>query len=73
MNQEKDENLNENGQMILEENKEKKKILLLSIIGEIEGSMRRRRIKTKRQNMIMYCRDWRPLKMTMGWRGCLSC
>ncbi len=37
MNQEKDENLNENGQMILEENKEKKKILLLSIIGEIEG------------------------------------
>lgn len=36
MDKEKNENLNENGQVILEKNKENK-ILLLSIIGEIEG------------------------------------
>ena len=36
MNQEKDEKLRENGQIILEEDG-KNKILLLSIIGEIEG------------------------------------
>lgn len=36
MNKEKSENLNENGEIILEENNENK-ILLLSIIGEIEG------------------------------------
>lgn len=36
MDKEKSENLNENGQLILEKNHENK-ILLLSIIGEIEG------------------------------------
>ena len=37
MNQEKDEKLRENGQVILENNKSGHEILLLSIIGEIEG------------------------------------
>ncbi len=37
MNQEKDEELRENGQVVLEGSREKKRILLLSIIGEIEG------------------------------------
>lgn len=37
MNQEMDEKLRENGQMVLENNKEERHILLLSIIGEIEG------------------------------------
>jgi len=37
MNQEKDEKLRENGQIILENNRADYRILLLSIIGEIEG------------------------------------
>ena len=37
MNQEMDEKLRENGQIVLENNKEERHILLLSIIGEIEG------------------------------------
>ncbi len=37
MDQEKDEKLRENGQVVLDNNTEKKRILLLSIIGEIEG------------------------------------
>ena len=37
MDQEKDEKLRENGQVVLDNNNEKKRILLLSIIGEIEG------------------------------------
>ena len=37
MNQEMDEKLRENGQIVLENNKEESHILLLSIIGEIEG------------------------------------
>ena len=37
MDQEKDEKLKENGQLILESGEGKRKILLLSIIGEIEG------------------------------------
>lgn len=37
MNQEQDEKLRENGQVVLDNNNEKKRILLLSIIGEIEG------------------------------------
>ena len=37
MNQEMDEKLRENGQIVLENNKEERHILLLSVIGEIEG------------------------------------
>ena len=37
MNQEMDEKLRENGQIVLENNKDERHILLLSIIGEIEG------------------------------------
>ncbi|HAP20424.1 MAG TPA: Clp protease [Lachnospiraceae bacterium] len=37
MNQEMDEKLRENGQIVLEKNKEERHILLLSVIGEIEG------------------------------------
>ena len=37
MNQDMDEKLRENGQIVLENNKEERHILLLSIIGEIEG------------------------------------
>lgn len=37
MNQEMDEKLRENGQIVLENNKEERHMLLLSIIGEIEG------------------------------------
>lgn len=37
MNQEKDEKLRENGQIILDNNRADYRILLLSIIGEIEG------------------------------------
>lgn len=37
MDQEKDEKLRENGQVVLDNNNEKRRILLLSIIGEIEG------------------------------------
>ena len=37
MNQEMDEKLRENGQIVLENNKEERHILLLSLIGEIEG------------------------------------
>lgn len=37
MNREMDEKLRENGQIVLENNKEERHILLLSIIGEIEG------------------------------------
>ena len=36
MNQEMDEKLRENGQIVLEKNKEERHILLLSVIGEIE-------------------------------------
>lgn len=37
MNQEMDQKLRENGQIVLEKNKEERHILLLSVIGEIEG------------------------------------
>ena len=37
MNQEMDEKLRENGQIVLENNKDERHILLLSVIGEIEG------------------------------------
>ena len=37
MNQDMDEKLRENGQIVLENNKEERHILLLSVIGEIEG------------------------------------
>ena len=65
MNQEMDEKLRENGQIVLENNKEERHILLL---GKLRG-MRRLRIKIRRPNMIMYCRDWLLLKMMIRWKG----
>lgn len=37
MDQEKDEKLRENGQVVLDHNHDEQRVLLLSIIGEIEG------------------------------------
>ena len=53
------------GQMTLDGNEKKRKIHLLSIIGEVEGNVQ---AVPRRQNMTMCFLHWLRLRMMPQWR-----